>query len=97
MNIFEAAKSHADAEAPAPVDTPVAAALTALGFGLFVVGAFLAIRWFGAREWLAWIGAATLYAAIAYVDCLFGWRRHAREYRQRLADLKAERSGPSIH
>jgi hypothetical protein len=97
MDIFEAAKAHTDATAPAPADTPIAAALTALGFGVFVIGVFFAIRWLGGAEWVAWIGAALIYAAIAYGDSLLGWARHRREYQQKLADLKSERSTISVH
>jgi uncharacterized protein involved in cysteine biosynthesis len=97
MDIFEAAKTHADAEAPAPVDRPLAAALTALGFGLFVIGVFLAIRWIGAVEWVAWIAASLIYAGIAYGDSVLGWARHRREYQQKLAELRSERSTVSLH
>ena len=97
MDPFEAAKTHADTEAPAPADKPIAAAATAFGFGLFVIATFFALRWLGVDEWIAWFTAAALYAAIAYGDCVLGWRAHRRAYHDRLADLKAERAGPSVH
>jgi hypothetical protein len=97
MDIFEAAKAHADEFAPAPVDRPIASALTALGFGLFVIGVFVAIRWLGGAERVAWIGAALIYAAIAYGDSALGWARHRREYQMKLAELKSERSAVSLH
>ncbi len=90
MTPFDHAKARADEIAPAPVDTPLAAAATAFGFGLFVVFLFLALQWLGAPGWLAWTGAAVGYAAIAYGDCLLGWNRHKREYKDALADLKAQ-------
>ena len=95
--MFETAKAHADEVAPAPVDTPVAAALTAFGFGLAVIAVFFAIRWLGAPEWAAWIGAAAIYALVAYGDSALGWARHWRTYRDALADLKGDRPGPSLH
>jgi hypothetical protein len=97
MDIFEAAKAHADGTAPAPVDRPVAAALTATAFGLFVIGVFFAIRWFGVPEWVAWIAAAAIYGLIAYGDCRLGWHHHRRAYQQRLADLRAETPARSLH
>ncbi len=97
MTPFERAKTHADEIAPAPVDTPLAAAATAFGFGLFVVFLFLALKWLGAPDWASWGGAALGYAAIAYGDCALGWNRHRREYAQALADLKAEAPWRSLH
>jgi len=96
-NIFERAKARADADAPAPAGTPIAAALTALGFGLFVIAAFFALRWLGSAEWVAWIGAACIYGLIAYGDCLLGWRRHRAEYAEALADLKSQAPPQSLH
>jgi hypothetical protein len=97
MNPFEHAKARADEVAPAPVDTPLAAAATAFGFGLLVVFLFLALQWLDAPGWLAWTGAALGYAAIAYGDCLIGWNRHKREYRDALAELKDARPPQSLH
>lgn len=88
MNPFEKAKAHADEVAPAPADTPIAAAATAFGFGLLVVFLFLAFQWLGAPDWSAWLGAAAIYGAIAYGDCVLGWNRHKREYSDALAELK---------
>jgi hypothetical protein len=97
MTIFEQAKARADETAPAPQDTPIAAAATAFGFGLFVIFLFLAIQWLEATTWVAWIGAAIAYAAIAYGDCLLGWNRHRTEYKQALADLKSEGGHSALH
>lgn len=97
MTIFERAKARADEVAPAPVDTPIAAAATAFGFGLFVIFVFLALRWLGTPEWVAWVGAAAAYAGIAYGDCLLGWNRHKREYQDALADLKGQAPPRSLH
>jgi hypothetical protein len=97
MDIFERAKARADAIAPAPADTPVAAAATAFGFGLLVIFMFLALQWLGAPDWAAWLGAAAAYAGIAYGDCLLGWNRHKAEYKDALADLKAEAPARSMH
>jgi hypothetical protein len=95
MTPFEQAKARADEIAPAPADTPIAAAATAFGFGLLVIFLFLAGQWLGAPDWLAWLGAAAIYAAIAYGDCLLGWNRHRAEYKQALADLKDAGAGVS--
>ena len=97
MDIFERAKTRADAIAPAPADTPLAAAATAFGFGLLVIFIFLAAQWLGAPDWVAWLAAALAYAAIAYGDCLIGWNRHKAEYRDALADLKSEAPPRSMH
>lgn len=95
--IFDQAKARAAETAPAPADRPIAAALTAIGFGLLVVAAFLALRWLGAAEWVAWLGAALIYGLIAYGDCLLGWRRHRAEYAEALADLKDGAPPHSVH
>ncbi len=96
-DIFERAKARADDAAPAPADRPVAAALTAFGFGLFVVGLYIAMQWLGLRDGMAWAGAAAGYAAIAYGDCHIGWQRHRREYHEALADLKEQSPPRSVH
>lgn len=95
MTIFEQAEARADETAPAPQDTPIAAAAAAFGFGLFVIFLFLAIQWLEAPTWVAWVGAALTYAAIAYGDCLLGWNHHRAEYKQALADLKNTSVSPS--
>ena len=97
MTIFEQAKGRADAAAPPPLDRPPAAAATAFGFGLFVTGLFVALQWIGLPGWLAWLGAAAGYGAIAYGDCLIGWNRNAREYREALEELKVRPGPSSLH
>ena len=97
MNIFEKAKAHADDVSPPPPDQPNAAALTAFGFGLLVVGMFIALQWLGLPPWMAWIGAAVLYGAIGYLDCLMAWKRHRQEFHDALADAKEGSSRPSLH
>ena len=97
MTIFEQAKARADEIAPPPVDTPFAAAATAFGFGLFVTGLFVAFQWLGLSGWLAWFGAALAYGGIAYADCLLGWTRNRREYREAMEELKGRGDGPSMH
>jgi hypothetical protein len=97
MTPFDQAKARADEIAPAPQDTPIAAAATAFGFGLLVIFMFLAIQWLGAPYWVAWAGAAVAYAGIAYGDCLLGWNRHKAEYKEALEDLKASAPPRSMH
>ncbi len=97
MTIFDQAQSRANEIAPAPVDTPIAAAATAFGFGVFVIFIFVALQWLGAPDWVAWTGAAAAYAGVAYGDCLLGWNRHRTEYREALADLKAQAPSPRMH
>ena len=97
MTIFEQAKARADAAAPPPVDTPRMAAATAFGFGLFVTGLFVALHWLGLPGWVAWLGSAAAYGAIAYGDSLIGWNRNAREYREALDELKARPGPTSLH
>lgn len=97
MTIFDQAKARADEIAPAPADTPVAAAATAFGFGLLVVFIYLALGWLGAPYWASWLGAALVYAAIAYGDCLIGWNRHKTEYKDALADLKSDGGHSPLH
>jgi fatty acid desaturase len=97
MTPFDQAKARADEIAPAPADTPVAAAATAFGFGLLVIFLFLAIQWLGAPDWVAWLGAAAIYAAIAYGDCVLGWNRHKAEYKEALEELKANAPPRSMH
>ena len=96
MNIFEQARSRADEIAPAPVDKPIAAGLTAVGFGLLVTGIYIALIWCGLPSWMAWFGSALIYGAIGYGDSIIGWRRHRREFHEALEDLKAQ-SGMSVH
>lgn len=96
MNIFEQAQAHTDKTAPAPVDKPLTAGLTALGFGLFVTGIYIALTWFGIASWIAWIGSALVYGAIGYGDCVLGWARHKKVFHEALDDLKAQ-SGVSVH
>ena len=72
-------------------------ALTALGFGFVVVAVFITLQWLGLPTWASWTGSALAYAAIAYVDCALAWKRHRREYREALEDLKGERAAPSLH
>jgi hypothetical protein len=97
MDLFEQARAQADEDAPPPVDQPLAAAATAFGFGLLVVGVFLAMQWFGLPGWLAWTGSAAAYGGIAYADCLFAWRRHRRAFHDALADLKDRSGARSVH
>jgi hypothetical protein len=97
MDLFEQAKAQADDDAPPPVDKPVAAAATAFGFGMLVVGVFLALQGLGLPVWMAWAGSALVYGGIAYADCLFAWRRHRRAFHDALADLKDGPSARSIH
>lgn len=97
MTIFERAKARADEIAPAPADTPIAAAGTAFGFGLLVIFMFLALQWLGAPDWAAWAGAALAYGAIAYGDCLIGWNRHREEYADALDELKAQMPPRPLH
>ncbi len=96
MNIFEQAKLRADEIAPAPTDKPITAALTAVGFGLFVTGIYIALVWCGLPSWMAWIGSALIYGIIGYGDSILGWRRHKQEFHEALEDLKAQ-SGMSVH
>lgn len=44
MDIFAQAKARADETAPQPADKPVAAAVAAFGFGLLVIGIFIALQ-----------------------------------------------------
>lgn len=97
MTIFEQAKARADAIAPPPVDSPRAAAATAFGFGLVVIGVFIAMQWFGLPLWLSWTGSALAYGGIAYADCQLGWNRNKREYREALEEMKGGAGGPSLH
>jgi len=97
MTIFEQARARADAIAPPPVDTPRAAAATACGFGIAVIGVFIALQWLGAPLWLAWLGSALGYGGIAYADCQLGWNRNREEYREALEALKGEAGRPSVH
>ncbi len=97
MTIFEQAKARADEIAPPPADKPFAAAATAAGFGLFVIGLFVALQWLGVADWLAWIGAALAYGGIAYADCQLGWNRNKAEYREAMEILKGEANRPSVH
>lgn len=97
MTIFEQAKARADAVAPRPADTPRAAAATACGFGIAVIGVFIALQWLGASLWLAWTGSVLAYGGIAYADCQLGWTRNRDEYREALETLKGEAVPPSMH
>lgn len=97
MNLFEEANARALEIAPPPPDRPWAAALTALGFGFVVVAVFITLQWLGLPTWASWTGSALAYAAIAYVDCALAWKRHRREYREALEDLKGDRTAPSVH
>ena len=97
MTIFEQAKARADEIAPPPVDKPLTAAATAFGFGLFVTGLFVALEWLGLPGWLAWLASALAYGGIAYADCLLGWNRNKREYREAMEELKGRVDGPSVH
>ncbi len=97
MTIFEQAKARADEIAPPPVDRPFTAAATAFGFGLCVIGLFIALEWLGISDWLSWIAAALGYGGIAYADCFHGWSRNRRQYRDALEELKAQSGGPSLH
>lgn len=97
MNLFEEANVRALEIAPPPPDRPVAAAGTALGFGVVVVGVFITLQWLGLPTWASWTGSAVAYATIAYVDCALAWKRHRREYREALDDLKGEKAAPSVH
>lgn len=92
MDIFEQAKARAHDIAPPPPDQPVAASLTAFGFGLLVVGIFIALQWLGLPVWMSWVGSAIAYGGIAYADCQLAWNRNRREVQEALADLKAGRS-----
>jgi hypothetical protein len=96
MNIFEKAKTQADAVAPPPADRPIAAGLTAFGFGILVVGFFIALQWSGLPFWLSWIGAAVLYGGIGYLDCVMAWRRHREEFHNALSEAK-DSSRSSLH
>ncbi len=60
----------------------------AAGFGLFVIGLFVALQWLGVADWLAWIGAALAYGGIAYADCQLGWNRNKAEYREAMEILR---------
>jgi hypothetical protein len=97
MTIFEAAKARADETAPAPHDTPRAAAAIALGFGLAVIALFIALEWMGLPRWAAWGGAALAYGGIAWADCQHGWTRNREAYREAMETLKAQGGGPSVH
>jgi prepilin signal peptidase PulO-like enzyme (type II secretory pathway) len=97
MNVFDRARARADQVSPPPPDQPNAAALTAFGFGLLVIGMFIALQWIGMPLWMAWIGAAALYGAIGYFDCLMAWKRHRQEFHDALADAKDGAPGPSLH
>ncbi len=97
MTIFERAKTRADAIAPPPPDRPIAAAATAFGFGLLVIGMFMALAWFGLPSWIAGLGSACIYGTIAYADCALGWSRNANECREALKDLKDETRTQSLH
>jgi hypothetical protein len=90
MTIFERAKSRADTISPPPADRPLAAATTAFGFGVLVMALFIALQWIGLPFWIALLGAALIYGAIAYADCALGWHHNAMEYREALKDLKEE-------
>jgi hypothetical protein len=97
MTIFEQAKARADTSAPPPADRPFTAAATAFGFGLFVIGLFVALEWLGVSDWVSWIGAGLGYGGIAYADCFHGWNRNRREYRDALEELKARSGEPWLH
>lgn len=96
MDIFAQAKARADEVAPQPTEKPVTAGLSALGFGLFVTGIYIALIWCGVPSWIAWIGSALVYGAIGYGDSVLGWRRHKREFHEALDELKAQ-SHTSVH
>lgn len=96
MSIFEQAQERANDIAPVPAEKPLTAGLSAFGFGLLVIGIFLALAWCGVPAWMAWIAAATIYGAIGYGDCVLGWSRHKRVFHEALDDLKAQ-SGISVH
>lgn len=97
MTIFEQAKARADSVAAPPVDTPRVAAATAFGFGVAVIGVFIALQWLGLPLWLTWLGAALAYGGVAYADCQLGWNSNRREYREALEELKQRGGGPSVH
>lgn len=97
MNLFEEANARALEIAPPPPDRPLAAALTAFGFGLVVVALFITLQWLGLPTWVSWTGSALAYSILAYVDCALAWTRHRREYREALEDLKGDRTAPSVH
>ena len=97
MTIFDQAKARADEIAPPPADKPLTAAATAFGFGLFVVGLFMALQWLGVPAWIAWLASALAYGGIAYADCQLGWKRNRAEYREALEALKGEANRPSVH
>lgn len=98
MDLFAAARDRAAEHAPQPADRPLAAALTAGGFGLAVIGLFIVLSWLGLPALLAWLVSAAAYAAIAWADSAVAWRRHTRAFHDALADLKDEGThGPSIH
>ncbi len=97
MTIFEQAKSRAANIAPPPVDTPRAAAATAFGFGIAVIGVFIVLQWLALPLWLAWLGSALAYGGIAYADCQLGWNRNRQHYREAMEELKGQPGGPSVH
>ncbi len=97
MDIFEQAAAVAREKAPPPPDQPVAAALTAAGFGVALIGLYLVFQSLGVPVWLGWAGAAAIYGGYAYADCQIGWRRHRREYQDALAMLREQGVGPSVH
>lgn len=97
MTIFEQAKARADEIAPPPAEQPRTAAAIAFGFGLFVIGLFVAMQWMGLSPWVAWIAAAVVYGGIAYADCQLGWNRNRAEYRNAMDVLKGEAIRPSVH
>ena len=97
MDIFEQAKASADQIAPPPADKPVAAAAVSVGFGLFVIGLYFALHWLGFADWMAWVGSAFAYGAIAYADCTLAWRRNTREFHAALAELKSDTGTGLMH
>jgi hypothetical protein len=97
MTIFEQAKARADTIAPPPVDRPPAAAATAFGFGVGVVGLFVILQWLGVPLWLGWLATALAYGGIAWADCQLGWTRNREQYREALEELKERGGGPSMH
>jgi hypothetical protein len=97
MTIFDQAKARADERAPPPVEQPRNAAAIAFGFGLFVIGLYLALQWIGLSSWIAWLASAAIYGGIAYADCHHGWARNRQEYREAMEELKERTGGQSVH